>query len=160
MKILGIDPGSTRIGYGIIKKENRELKFLRAGLLKIEAKGKNHRLLDLEKSFSKLLEKEKPDLVAIEKLYFAKNVTTALEVAQSRGILTLLIIKHKIPIIELTPLEVKQNLTGYGRADKKIVAKMAAKILGIEKIKGYDDASDAIAIAIAGECYAKAKNWE
>lgn len=150
MKILGIDPGSTRIGYGLIEKSGSNLKFLRAGLLKINSKDKCERLVDLEKSFSALLKKEKPNQIVMEKLYFVKNQKTGLEVAQSRGILTLLITKNKIPLLELTPLEIKQGVTGYGMADKKAVAKMVAKILKIDKINNYDDATDALAAAITG----------
>lgn len=148
MKILGIDPGSARIGWGLIKKDKKGLEFVGAGLLKIFSKDKNQRLLDLEKSFSRLLKKEKPDLAAIEKLYFFKNVKTAMEVAQSAGILTFLIIKHKIPLLEYTPSEIKSGITGYGRADKKSVAKMVAKILNLDKINKCDDVTDALAIAI------------
>ena len=150
MKILGIDPGSTRIGYGLIEKSGSELKFIKAGLLKINSKDKCERLVDLEKSFLELLKKERPDLAVMEKLYFVKNQKTGLEVAQSRGILTLLITKSKIPLMEFTPLEIKQGVTGYGMADKKSVAKMVAKILKIDKINKYDDATDALAGAITG----------
>lgn len=150
MKIIGIDPGSTRVGYGVIEKKNNDLRFIRAGLLKISSKDKGERLLELEKSFSQLLKKEKPDLVILEKLYFVKNMKTALEVAQSRGVLTLTIIKYKIPLLEYTPLEIKQGVTGYGMADKKSVAKMVNKILKIKKISKYDDVSDALAAAILG----------
>jgi crossover junction endodeoxyribonuclease RuvC len=150
MKILGIDPGSTRVGYGIIENKGGRLKFIRAGLLKILSKDKAKRLLELEKSFSQLLKKERPDLAVMEKLYFAKNLKTALEVAQSRGVLTLIIVKYKIPLLEYTPLEIKQGVTGYGLADKKSVAKMVSKILKIKKISGYDDVSDALAAAILG----------
>ncbi len=150
MIILGIDPGSTRIGYGLIEKSGGKLKFIKAGLLKIKAKDKCERLVDLEKSFSVLIKKEKPDQVVMEKLYFVKNQKTGLEVAQSRGVLTLLITKNKIPLLELTPLEIKQGVTGYGMADKKSVAKMVAKILKIDKINDYDDATDALAAAITG----------
>lgn len=150
MIILGIDPGSTRIGYGLIKKEKGGLKFVRAGLLKITSKDKNQRLLDLERSFSRLLKKEKPDLVVLEKIYFLKNLKTALEVTQSRGVLTFIVVKHKIPLLEYTPLEIKSAITGYGLADKKAVAKMVTKILKINRIKGGDDAADALAAAITG----------
>ncbi|OGM90263.1 crossover junction endodeoxyribonuclease RuvC [Candidatus Wolfebacteria bacterium RBG_13_41_7] len=150
MKILGIDPGSTRIGYGLINKSGSELRFVKAGLLKINSKDKCERLVDLEKSFSALLKKEKPDWAVMEKLYFIKNQKTGLEVAQSRGILTLLITKSKIPLMEFTPLEIKQGVTGYGMADKKSVAKMVAKILKMDKINKYDDATDALAAAITG----------
>lgn len=148
MKILGLDPGSTRVGYGLIKKERGNLTFVQSGLLKIASKDKNQRLLELEKSFSRLLKKEKPDLAALEKLYFVKNLKTGLEVAQSRGILTLLIIKHKIPLSEYTPSEIKSGLTGYGLADKKVILKNVLKILKLKKIQGGDDAADALAAAI------------
>ncbi len=148
MKILGVDPGSTRVGCGLIKKEKGGLKLISAGLLKISSNNKNQRLLDLGKSFSQLLKKEKPDLAAMEKLYFFKNAKTAMEVAQSRGVLTFLIIKHKIPLLEYTPSEVKSGITGYGQADKKAVARMVAKILNIDKINECDDVTDALAIAI------------
>jgi len=150
MIILGIDPGSTRVGYGLIKKEKDELKFIGAGLLKILSKDKGQRLVELEKSFSQLLKKERPDLAVLERLYFMRNLKTALEVAQSRGVLTLLITKYKIPLLEFTPLEIKQNITGYGLADKQMVAKMVAKILKIKKISKYDDVTDALAAAILG----------
>jgi crossover junction endodeoxyribonuclease RuvC len=155
MKILGIDPGSARIGYGLIEKENSGLKFIKAGLLKISSKDKNQRLVELEKSLSQLLKKEKPDLAILEKLYFMKNMKTALEVAQSRGILTLMLIKYKIPLLEYTPLEIKQAITGYGLADKKSVARMVAKILKMGKISKYDDVSDALAAAILGSTSTK-----
>jgi len=155
MIILGIDPGSARVGYGIIKKEKNNLGFIKAGLLKITSNDKNERLLQLEKSFSELLKKERPDLAVLEKLYFMRNLKTALDVAQSRGVLTLIIIKYKIPLLEYTPLEIKQAVTGYGMADKKSVAKMVAKILKINKISKYDDASDALAAAILGSYASK-----
>lgn len=150
MKILGVDPGSTRVGYGLIKKESGCLEFIKAGLLKISSQDKGERLLELEKSFSRLLKKEKPDLAVLEKLYFVKNMKTALEVAQSRGVLTLTIIKYKIPLLEYTPLEIKQGVTGYGLADKESVAKMVSKILKIGKVSKYDDVTDALAAAILG----------
>ena len=148
MLILGIDPGSTRVGYGLIKKEKSGLRFIMAGLLKISSKDKNQRLVELEKSFSAILKKEKPDLAAIEKIFFMRNLKTAIEVAQSRGVLTLLVTKYKIPLLEYSPLEIKQRITGHGMADKKMVANMVAKILKINKINKYDDVTDALAIAI------------
>jgi len=150
MRILGIDPGSTRVGYGLIEKSGADLKFINAGILEINSKDKNERLVELEKSFLKLLKKERPDWAIMEKLYFTKNQKTGLEVAQSWGILTLLITKSKIPLLEFTPLEIKRGVTGYGLADKQAVAKMVAKILKIGKIGGYDDATDALAAAITG----------
>ncbi len=148
MIILGLDPGSTRVGYGLIKKNGNQFDFVESGLLKIASKDKSQRLLELEKSFEKLLKKYKPNIAAVEKLFFVKNMKTGLEVAQSRGVLTLLIARHKISLLEYTPSEVKMNVTGSGSADKKAVAKMAAKILRIDAINGPDDISDAMAIAL------------
>ncbi len=149
MRILGIDPGSTRIGYGLIDKKGSDLKFLKAGLLKISSKNKNQRLLDLENSFTQLLKKEKPDLVALEKLYFAKNLKTALEVSQSRGVLILIILKNKLPLIEISPSEAKLIVAGDGRASKEAVAKMVGRSLKINTAKQIDDITDALALAIA-----------
>lgn len=148
MKILGIDPGSARIGYGVVKKIGRKLEYIDAGLLKITSKEKNERLVDLGDSFSVLLKKEKPDLVSMEKLFFCKNLKTAIEVSQARGVLTFLIIKSKIPLLEFTPSEVKSTITDYGNADKKAVARTVEKILNMDKIGGCDDITDALAIAI------------
>lgn len=151
MKILGIDPGSTRVGYGLIEKKKNNLKFLRAGLLKIKSRDKNQRLLDLEISFSRLLKKEKPNLVALEKLFFVKNLKTALEVSQSRGVLVLTILKNKLPLIEISPSEAKLMVSGDGRASKKAVAKMVGYFLKINTAKQIDDITDALALAIAAD---------
>lgn len=148
MLILGIDPGSTRVGYGLIEKNKGKLTLIKGGLLKIVAEDKSERLLNLEKSFSQLIKKQKPDLAAMEKLFFVKNLKTGLEVAQSRGVLTLIISQRKIPLIEYTPSEIKMAVTGYGKADKKAVARMVMKILNVDKIGGPDDVSDALATAI------------
>jgi len=151
MKILGLDPGSTRVGFGLINKEKNNLKFLRAGLLKIISRDKNQRLLELEKSLAQLLKKEKPDLAAIEKLYFVKNLKTALEVGQARGVLVLTIVKNKIPFIEIAPSEAKLVVTGDGRATKTAVAKMVGYFLKINTAKYLDDTTDALALAIAAD---------
>ena len=148
MKILGIDPGSTRAGYGLIEIKNGEYKLLKSGILKISATDKHKRLLELAHSYSVLLKKEKPDLAAFEKLFFVKNIKTGMEVAQSRGVLVLITLENKIDFVELAPSEIKLNIAGYGNADKKAVAKMAARIIGIDKIEGPDDVSDAVAIAL------------
>lgn len=152
MLILGIDPGSTRVGYGLIKKEKNNLTLIKSGLLKISSKDKIQRLLEIETQFTKIIKSAKPDLVVLEKIFFMKNLKTAIEVAQSRGVLTLIAAKHKISLLELAPSEIKISVAGYGQADKKTVAKMVAinLKLKIKKIKGPDDVTDAIAAAIAG----------
>ncbi len=148
MIILGVDPGSTRVGFGLVEKRGGAFSMIDCGILKIFSKEKTSRFLEMEKEFSAVIKKYKPDLVAIEKIFFSKNQKTAIEVAESRGILTLIAAKHKIALSEFTPLEVKQNISGYGKADKKTVSRMVANILKVDKIKGYDDISDALAIAI------------
>lgn len=153
MLILGLDPGSTRVGYGFIQKNKNELTLIKSGLLKIVSKEKHQRLIEIEKHLLQLIKKNKPDLVAMEKLFFMKNLKTAIEVAQSRGVLTLIIVKHKIPLLEFSPSEIKIAVTGYGMADKKAVAKMISLILKIGKIKGHDDVTDAIATAITAANY-------
>lgn len=152
MLILGIDPGTTRIGYGLIQKDGG-LKLLDCGLFKIKAKEKSGRLLELEKSFQALLKKRRPDLVALEKLFFMKNQKTGLEVAEARGVLIINIIKAKLPFREYSPSQVKSAVAGYGLADKQSVAKMAARILKVAKINGFDDVSDALAVAITASNY-------
>jgi len=145
MKILGIDPGTSRIGYGLIT--DRPLKLIDYGVLEINEKT-NKKFLLLAEKFDKLINDLKPDAAAIEKIYFAKNQKTAIEVAQARGIMIFSLLKNKIPVAEYGPQEIKRAVTNYGLADKKAVAKMVSKMLNIEQLRGYDDASDALAIAI------------
>lgn len=148
MIILGIDPGSTRAGYGVIDFFKNHILFIDGGIIKVDSKDKNKRLVELESSFEKVIKKHKPELAGIEKLYFVKNLKTGMEVAQSRGILMLLMAKQNIPIFEFTPLEVKQGITGYGTADKKAVEIMVKKTLKIKDLNQPDDVYDALAIAI------------
>src|SRR3989344_5233237 len=148
MLILGLDPGSVAVGYGLIKKEKGKLELIKSGLLKISSKNKSKRLLEIEKSLLQIIKNNKIDIIAMEKLFFMKNMKTALEVAQSRGVLTLIAAKHKISLLEFSPSEVKSSITGYGLADKKAVAKMVAKFLKINIINKPDDETDAIAIAL------------
>lgn len=148
MLILGLDPGSTRVGYGFIKKNKNELTLLKSGLLKVSSQEKSQRLIEIEKHLLQLIKQNKPDLIAMEKLFFMKNMKTALEVAQSRGVLTLTAAKYKIPLLEFSPSEIKAAVAGHGMADKKSIAKMVSLILKIKDIKGPDDVTDAIATAI------------
>jgi len=145
MKILGIDPGTSRIGYGLIN--DRPLKLISYGVIETFEKT-NKKFLTLAEKFEKLIGELKPDAAAIEKIYFAKNQKTAIEVAQARGIMMFLLLEKKIPVAEYGPQEIKSAVTSYGLADKKAVAKLVSKMLGIEKVDGYDDASDALAVAI------------
>ena len=160
MIILGIDPGSTRIGYGIINS-GKELSLIAYGVIETNRK-KSSASLSEQRSGNKLaqlliksstalrelMNLYQPDKVGIEKLFFTKNVKTGIEVAQARGALINEIARYNIPIEEFTPSEIKLAVTGYGNADKKSVAKIVYKILRTEPIKGHDDASDALAVAI------------
>ena len=148
MIILGVDPGTIRIGYGLIKKEKNKLFFLKSGLIKIS--GKRNNLLSLESELNKILIKFKPDLAVVENLFFLKNKKTAFSVSQARGVIILTLEKQKIKILELTPLQVKSNLCGNGKADKKTVAKFVKLILNLKKINKIDDVTDALAMAIVG----------
>lgn len=150
MKILGIDPGIGRMGYGIIEKKSGKETFLAAGLLETPA-GLPHaeRLCVLAEKLEKILARHKPDVAAIESLFFAKNVKTAFEVAQARGVAMFLCKKAGLAIKEYTPLQVKVALTGYGRAEKIQVAAMTKKLLTGVSIKlVQDDALDALALCL------------
>lgn len=148
MITLGIDPGSHRIGYGLIR-ESSTPTLLSCGIIEI-IDANTLRLDLLYKKISELLDASRPEAVAIEKLFFNKNQKTASAVLHARGVILLAVQQRKIPYIELTPLEIKQAIGGSGRADKKSVAFFAARILKVEKIEGPDDISDAVAIALAG----------
>ena len=151
MIILGIDPGITRIGFSVISEKGGKLSLVDYGV--IEGKSKQEIsvcILGNCKKLSKIIKKYKPEIAGIEKIFFAKNIKTGIDVAQSRGALILELARANIKIRELSPSEIKSSVTGYGLADKRSVSKMAAMILGIKDgLKGYDDASDAVAIAIA-----------
>lgn len=150
MKILGIDPGTSRIGYGLIN--DRPLKLINYGVIEIKDKTIK-KFLTLSEKLEKLINEFKPDAASVEKIYFAKNQKTAIEVAQARGIIILSLLKKKIPVYEYAPQEIKLTVTNYGLANKKAVAKLVKKLLGINELKGYDDASDALAIAITAANY-------
>lgn len=145
--IVGIDPGSTRIGYGVIEGGGK-LKLLDYGTIEIESRLADKMLLEVSRKINELIKKYNPSVFGIEKIYFSKNIKTGIEVAQTRGAIILEIARNKIPIQEFSPSEIKLAVTNYGMADKKAVAKMSAKILGVEKLSGFDDASDAVATAI------------
>jgi crossover junction endodeoxyribonuclease RuvC len=152
MIILGIDPGSTRAGYGVIDFPNHSSgaspKFIAGGILKVSSIDKSQRLVELRNSFVPVIKEYSPDIAGVEKLYFVKNMKTALEVAQSRGVIMMCIQDKKIPIKEFTPLEIKQGVCGYGTADKQGVMKMVKKLLKIGDLKEPDDVYDALAVAL------------
>ena len=151
MIILGIDPGTAIIGFGVLKTEKSKLECLDYGVITTDKKDpQQERLNILYNQVTKLITKYKPDVIAIEKLFFFKNLKTAMPVAEARGVILLATAKKKIPIEEITPLQVKMGICGYGRADKKQVQEMVKIILNLDKIPKPDDAADALGIAICG----------
>lgn len=149
MIALGIDPGTRRIGYGIVeKKKDNMLRFVAAGILKIESSDDTIALAETKKGIAGIIKKYKPDIMGIEKLFFAKNQRTAMAVSQARGVLILAAYEAGLATKEYTPNEIKLGVTGYGFADKKAVLKMVRLLLGKNDLKVIDDASDALAGAI------------
>ena len=149
MKILGIDPGMAIVGYSVLECNGSNIKLLHSGSVQTDKnKPESARLLEIFEDMNALVEDYKPDVCAIEKLFYFRNQTTVMPVAHARGVILTVLEKHKIPIFEYTPIEVKQVLTGYGRADKKEVEQMVKISLGVESLPKLDDTVDSIAIAI------------
>ncbi|MBQ6516987.1 crossover junction endodeoxyribonuclease RuvC [bacterium] len=148
MRILGIDPGSAITGYALLDFDDGNITLHSSGSIQTE-KSSDKRLLELFNDMNTIIETYKPDVASIEKLFFFKNQKTIIDVAQSRGVILTAFEKYNIPFFEYTPLEVKQILTGYGRADKKEVEKMVKIALNNPELPKLDDTVDAIAIAIA-----------
>lgn len=149
MKILGIDPGIAIIGVGLIDYQNKKASLCAYDCLRTKKSADAaQRLADLFDELSKLLKKYRPDLIAVEEIFFFKNLKTVIGVSQARGVILLAAAKQKIKICEFTPLQVKQALTGYGRAEKKQIQQMVKNILSLKEIPRPDDAADALAIAI------------
>lgn len=149
MVILGIDPGTTRIGYGLIEKNNGKITFRDAGMIETSDSGPGEKLLEIKKKLSDLLEKYNPDLVGVEKLFFSKNKKTAFRVSEARGVILALLAEKSVPFVEILPKEAKLSVTGSGNAGKDGVAKMVGYILNIPAGGYIDDTTDALAIAIA-----------
>ena len=149
MKILGIDPGMAIVGYGLIEGEDNNFKLLASGSIQTEKSlDDSKRLLEIYKDLSTIVEKYKPDCASVEQLFFFKNQKTVIPVAEARGVILTVLEKYGIPTFSYTPMEVKQVLTGYGRAEKKEVDRMVHIALNTDKLPKLDDTVDAIAIAI------------
>ena len=148
--ILGFDPGIADTGFGVISKEGGQLKFIDTGSIQTsKTKELCVRLEEIYDSVIKLIKKYDPDIVSVEKLYFAKNVKTALDVGQARGVVVLAIQQRRKEFIEFTPLQIKQAVTGNGQAAKRQVGLMVKTILNLSAVPKPDDAADALAAAIA-----------
>jgi len=148
--ILGLDPGIADVGFGIIEKNKKGIRFIKTGSIKtVNLKSFSERLEIIYKKINKLIIKYKPDIIGVEKLYFARNIKTALDVSEARGVIILACQSNSIEIEEFTPTQVKQAVTGSGIANKRQVGLMVKTILKLNKVPKPDDASDALAVAIA-----------
>jgi len=148
MKILGVDPGSTRIGYGLIRVEGGRLHCEHYGLLDLAQVDPERRLLELHRRLGRILDAHQPDQLALERLFFFKNKRTALSVSEARGVIRLLALERKIETVEYTPTQVKQAVSTHGTARKEEVQKMVRIILGLTETPQPDDVADALALAI------------
>ena len=149
MIVLGIDPGTARTGYGLVERAGSHLQALEYGCLETPASMElPQRLLLIEQGLSALIEAHRPDVVAVERLYFNKNVQTAFAVGQARGVVLMVAAQHGLAVAEYGPHEVKLAVTGYGRADKGQVQRMVQTLLLLEQLPRPDDAADGLAIAI------------
>ena len=150
MLVLGIDPGTATTGYGLVREApDGSLSAVDFGVIKTPAKmPMPERLLAIFEDMQALVEKHRPDTTAVEKLFFQKNVSTAITVAQGRGVAILALAEQRLPVAEYTPNEIKQAIAGYGSADKFQMQHMVRALLGLEEIPRPDDAADALAVAI------------
>lgn len=151
MVILGIDPGIARMGWGVVEEVRQKPRAVAYGCFETEKETPHkERLRAVHDELTRLITQYKPDRIAVEKLFFSKNVKTALTVGEARGVIMLTCAEAHATVFEISPKEVKQALTGYGGADKQQMQKMIQLILGLKEIPKPDDAADALAIALAG----------
>lgn len=149
MRIIGIDPGTGILGFGVIDVTAGKMKLVDAGVITTPAHTPHdERLEDIFDSLTSIIAETKPEQFSIEKLFFSQNITTAMSVAEARGVALLVGRKAKLPIAEYTPQQIKQTVTGYGKADKKQVQEMVRLQLGLAEVPKPDDCADAIAAAI------------
>ena len=149
MRIIGIDPGTGILGFGVIDAEKGSFSMVTAGVITTPAHTPlDERLEEIFDGLTEIIHETKPDAMSIEKLFFAQNVTTAISVSHARGVAMLTGRKARLSIAEYTPLQIKQTLTGYGRADKKQMQEMVRMQLRLQSVPRPDDAADALAAAI------------
>jgi crossover junction endodeoxyribonuclease RuvC len=147
--VLGIDPGTAALGYGIVERVGSRLRVIDAGCLETSPDhGLPRRLLAIHGLLDELIALHRPDLVAVERLFFSRNAQTAFAVGQARGVVLLAAAQAEVPVREATPNEVKMAVTGYGNADKEQVGRMVAVCLGLAEPPRPDDTADALAVAI------------
>jgi crossover junction endodeoxyribonuclease RuvC len=149
MRIIGIDPGTGILGFGVIDVEKGKVQLVDAGVIRTPVKEDDAvRLQTIYDELTDIIAETKPEMMSVEKLFFARNVTTAMTVAQARGVVLLCAMQAGLKIHEYTPMQIKQALTGYGRAEKKQIQEMVRVILQLKEVPKPDDAADALAAAI------------
>jgi len=151
MKVFGIDPGFDRLGFGVIDTDGSKLACLEYGCVYTDKKAELlYRIQKIYAATRELIQKHAPEAVIVEQLFFQTNVTTAMNVGMARGVILLAIAEARIPLVEITPNQVKQGITGYGAANKRQVQEMVQRLLNLTEMPRPDDAADALAIAIVG----------
>ncbi|MGH7142488.1 MAG: crossover junction endodeoxyribonuclease RuvC [Candidatus Saccharimonadales bacterium] len=149
MRILGIDPGTGILGFGVIEVAKGEVQLIDAGVIRTPVKEDDAvRLETIYEELTNIIASSKPDIMSVEKLFFVRNVTTAMTVAQARGVVLLCGHQAGLAIFEYTPLQIKMAITGYGKADKKQIQEMVRIILKLNEIPKPDDCADALAAAL------------
>jgi len=149
MRIIGIDPGTGITGFGIIDQEKGKYRLIDAGVIRTKPKTPQpERLQTIHNNLKEIIDEFKPKVMAIEKLFFTKNITTAMSVSEARGVALLLAQQSKMKVYEYTPLQIKQAITGYGKAEKYQIQEMVKTILKMKEIPKPDDCADALACAI------------
>ncbi len=156
MVILGIDPGVATVGFGVVDKRGNEFKAIEYGVITTPAHTLlEDRLCSIFDDMTEIIGRHRPDCVSIEELFFNRNITTAIDVAQARGVLLLACRKAGLDVYEYTPLQVKSAIVGYGRAEKQQVQYMTRLLLKLDEIPKPDDAADALALAV---CHGRTTN--
>ena len=154
MRILGIDPGVAIVGFGIIDTDRNKISLVQCGVITTPAHTQlSSRLNSIYLDLQELIGAFKPDAIAVEELFFNTNITTGISVAQARGVILLACYQSGIPVFEYTPLQVKQAVVGYGRAEKKQVMDMVKSLLKLKSVPKPDDTADALALAICHAHY-------
>lgn len=149
MRILGIDPGTGILGFGVIETSRSKPKLVDAGVIRTPVHQADAlRLHTIFDELSQIIAATKPQIMSVEKLFFARNVTTAMSVSQARGVVLLCGQQAGLELFEYTPMQIKQAITGYGRADKKQIQDMVRVLLGLQDVPKPDDAADALAAAL------------
>src|SRR5438105_3215100 len=158
MRIIGIDPGTGILGFGVIEVNGSKAQLVDAGVIRTPVKEDDAvRLQTIFEELTDIIAQTKPQEMSVEKLFFAQNVTTAMTVAQARGVVLLAGMRAGLKIAEYTPLQIKQALTGYGRAEKSQVQEMVRVLLGLKEVPQPDDCADALAAAITHSSASRVK---